>query len=78
MKNLMDVAGLTAQLQLRGGAAAGEEDLRRIHPAHYLERFKAISDSGGGLLGKEAPLGPAAMKLPAFLPGWPVPRLRRC
>ena len=26
MKNLMDVAGLTAQLQLRGGAAAGEEE----------------------------------------------------
>ena len=29
MKNLMDVAGLTAQLQLRGAAAASEEDLRR-------------------------------------------------
>ena len=27
MKNLMDVAGLTSQLQLRGGAAASEEDL---------------------------------------------------
>ncbi len=73
MKNLMDVAGLTSQLQLRG-AAASEEDLRRIHPAHYLERFKAISDSGGGLLGKEAPLGPGSYEIACLLPDWPVPR----
>lgn len=53
----------------RGGAAAGEEDLRRIHPAHYLERFKAISDSGGGLLGKEAPLGPGSYEIACLSAG---------
>ncbi|NYY80737.1 hypothetical protein DMH27_21690 [Raoultella planticola] len=74
MKNLMDVAGLTSQLQLRGGAAASEEDLRRIHPAHYLERFKAISDSAAVCWAKRRRWDRAAMKSPAFLPDWPVPR----
>ncbi len=49
MKNLMDVSGLTPQLALRSAAPASLEDLRRIHPDSYLERFKAISDNGGGM-----------------------------
>ena len=52
MKNLMDVSGLTPQLALRSAAPASLSDLRRIHPDSYLERFKAISDNGGGMLGK--------------------------
>ncbi|CTQ01475.1 hypothetical protein BN1007_120055 [Klebsiella variicola] len=78
MKNLMDVSGLTPQLALRSAAPASLEDLRRIHPDSYLERFKTISDNGGGMLGKEAPLGPAVMKSPVFPPGWPVRRWKRC
>ncbi len=74
----MDVSGLTPQLALRSAAAASLEDLRRIHPDSYLERFKAISDNGGGMLGKEAPLGPGVMKSPAFPPDWPVRRWKRC
>jgi acetoin utilization deacetylase AcuC-like enzyme len=60
MKNLMDVSGLSAQLCSRSAEPASEEDLLRVHPAHYLERFKALSDSGGGMLGEEAPLGPGS------------------
>ncbi|MCY1457383.1 Histone deacetylase-like amidohydrolase [compost metagenome] len=54
LKNLMDVSGLTRQLDLRSAAPPSEEDLLRVHPAHYQERFKALSDTGGGLLGDHA------------------------
>ncbi|HEI8866696.1 class II histone deacetylase [Serratia sp. AKBS12] len=60
MKNLMDVSGLSCQLQLQSAELADEDDLRRIHPADYLQRFKQLSDNGGGMLGEEAPLGPGS------------------
>lgn len=60
MKNLMDVSGLTPQLQLRSAEPASEEDLLRVHPAHYLQRFKQLSDNGGGMLGEDAPMGPGS------------------
>ncbi|VFS41185.1 Uncharacterised protein [Serratia liquefaciens] len=78
MKNLMDVSGLTPQLALRSAAPASLEDLRRIHPDSYLERFKAISDNGGGMLAKRRRWGRAVMKSPVFPPGWPVRRWKRC
>ena len=63
LKNLLDVSGLTRQLDLRSAAPASEEDLLRVHPAHYLERFKALSDAGGGLLGEHAPIGPGSYEI---------------
>ena len=69
MKNLMDVSGLTPQLALRSAAPASLADLRRIHPDSYLERFKAISDNGGGMLGKEAPLGPGSYEIACLSAG---------
>ena len=44
LKNLMDVSGLTRQLDLRSAEPASEQDLLRVHPEHYLQRFKALSD----------------------------------
>lgn len=78
MKNLMDVSGLSRQLKLLSAELADEEDLLRIHPAHYLQRFKQLSDNGGGMLGKRLRWGQAAMKLPNFPLGWPVLRSKRC
>ena len=63
LKNLMDVSGLTSRLDLRSAPAAREEDLLRVHPAHYLERFKALSDAGGGNLGEHAPIGPGSYEI---------------
>ncbi|MGC8000570.1 class II histone deacetylase, partial [Salmonella enterica] len=63
MKNLMDVSGLSRRLQLRSAELADEQDLQRIHPPHYLQRFKQLSDNGGGLLGEEAPLGPGSYEI---------------
>ncbi|PRD15930.1 class II histone deacetylase [Pantoea coffeiphila] len=63
MKNLMDVSGLSAQLHLRSASPASEEDLLRVHPAHYLQRFKQISDNGGGMFGEDAPMGPGSYEI---------------
>ena len=43
--------------------AGHARDLLRVHPAHYLERFKALSDAGGGELGSEAPIGPGSYEI---------------
>ena len=55
--SLMQVSGLAAQLDLRSAPMATEEDLLRVHPQAYLEKFKAASDAGGGELGPYAPFG---------------------
>ena len=62
-KTLMDVSGLTRALDLRTAPMATEEDLLRIHPADYLARFKALSDTGGGELGDFAPIGPGSYEI---------------
>ncbi|MDP1177594.1 class II histone deacetylase, partial [Klebsiella pneumoniae] len=35
----------------------------------YLERFKAKSDNGGGMLGKEAPLAPGSSEIACLSAG---------
>ncbi|BCA29983.1 class II histone deacetylase [Metapseudomonas otitidis] len=60
LKNLVEVSGLAEHLQMGSAAPATEADLLRIHPAHYLERFRQLSDAGGGELGPEAPVGPGS------------------
>ncbi|AHG21061.1 acetoin utilization protein [Chania multitudinisentens RB-25] len=63
MKNLMDVSGLSRHLSLLSAELAEEQDLLRIHPAHYLQRFKQLSDNGGGMLGEDAPMGPGSYEI---------------
>ena len=53
--NLAQASGLADALAMPGAAPAAREDLLRIHPADYLDRFKAASDAGGGDLGQLAP-----------------------
>lgn len=69
MKNLLDVSGLSARLDLRSAAPASDEDLLRVHPAHYLQRFKTLSDAGGGLLDNHAPIGPGSYEIAALSAG---------
>ncbi|WP_312271920.1 class II histone deacetylase [Pseudomonas sp.] len=63
LKNLMDVSGLSSQLQLRSAPAAQEEDLLRVHPIDYLERLKAASNAGTGSVGTMAPVGPGTYEI---------------
>lgn len=57
IKALMDVSGLSERLAVRSAPAATEDDLLRVHTREYLQRFKAVSDAGGGDLGELAPFG---------------------
>lgn len=49
-KNLLDVTGLSAVLDVRGGNPSTRQDLLRVHPASYLDDFKTMSDGLGGEL----------------------------
>lgn len=63
LKSLMDVSGLSAKLRLASAPLASEEDLLRVHPLDYLQRFKAMSDAGHGELGEEAMVGPGTYEI---------------
>ena len=60
LRNLLDVTGLLKQMSSLSAEPASDEDLLRIHPQHYLDKFKQVSDAGGGELGYEAPIGPGS------------------
>lgn len=65
LKNLIEVTGLAAELDMRGAATADLVDLLRVHPASYLDAFKSLSDKGGGELGRRTPFGPGGYELAA-------------
>jgi acetoin utilization deacetylase AcuC-like enzyme len=69
LKNLITVTGLVQDLQMRGGAPASRDDLLRVHPAHYLDAFKALSDDKGGELGRRTPFGPGGYEIAALSAG---------
>ncbi len=75
LKSLLDVSGLTARLQLRSAPPASDEDPLRVHPAHYLERFRALSDAGGGSLGQDAPIGPGSYEIARLSAGLAIAAL---
>lgn len=69
LRNLLDVTGLIADLDLHTAEVATFEDLRRVHPQSYLQRFKSLSDQGGGELGPRAPFGAGGYEIAALSAG---------
>lgn len=63
LKNLMEVTGLWSELATGGAEAAGDEDLRRVHPEAFLSEFRALSKAGGGETGLRAPFGPGGYEI---------------
>ncbi|SFS15968.1 class II histone deacetylase [Yoonia litorea] len=63
LKNLIEVTGLAGDLQMTGAPSATREDLLRVHPASYLDAFKALSDAGGGEMGRRTPFGPGGYEI---------------
>ena len=61
--SLLQVSGLASKLDFRNAPMATEEDLLRVHPQSYLEKFKAASDAGGGELGPYAPFGQGSYEI---------------
>ncbi|SEF57779.1 class II histone deacetylase [Jhaorihella thermophila] len=69
LKNLMDVTGITRDLDMRGTDPATREDLARVHPAAYLDEFKRLSDAGGGELGRRTPFAAGGYEIAALSAG---------
>ncbi|SFL25024.1 class II histone deacetylase [Shimia haliotis] len=69
LKNLMDVTGLTGELEVRSAQPATREALERIHPASLLDQFKEMSDAGGGEIGLRTPFGKGGYEIAALSAG---------
>lgn len=67
--NLMRVSGLMAEVDAGSAPEASRDDLLRVHPASYLDAFKAASDAGGGELGLRTPFGPGGYEIAALSAG---------
>jgi len=72
MKNLMDVTGLTRDLDVRSAEGAAKADLLRVHPESYLTAFKDASDTGGGELGMRTPFAQGGYEIAALSAGLTV------
>lgn len=69
LRNLVEVSGLLDHLAPRSAPAATRADLERIHPAAYLDRFKALSDQRGGDMGEEATFSHGGYEIAALSAG---------
>jgi acetoin utilization deacetylase AcuC-like enzyme len=69
LKNLLDVTGLARDLHGQSVEPASREDLLRVHPPHYLDAFKDLSDRGGGELGERTPFGHGGFEIAALSAG---------
>lgn len=69
LRTLMEVTGLTGDLDMRSAAPATRQDLLRVHPASYLHDFKCLSDAGGGELGRRTPFGAGGYDIAALSAG---------
>lgn len=67
--NLTQASGLVDALALPKAPPASREDLLRIHPADYLDRFKAASDASGGDLGQLAPFSKGGYEIACISAG---------
>lgn len=67
--NLLQVTGLWQELQVSSAPEATRDDLLRVHPASYLDAFKAASDTGGGDLGLRTPFGQGGYEIAALSAG---------
>ena len=69
LKNLAEVSGLWGEMATQSADPATRADLLRVHPEAFLDKFKALSDAGGGELGLRAPFGPGGYEIAALSAG---------
>lgn len=69
LKNLIEVTGLALDLAMQSADPACREDMLHVHPAKYLDRFKALSDDKGGELGLRTPFGKGGYEIAALSAG---------
>ena len=61
--NLLQFSGLARSLSMPESSPATIDDLLRVHTAGYIERFKQVSDAGGGEVGFVAPFNRGAFEV---------------
>jgi len=76
LKNLMDVTGLTNELDVRNAPPATDVMLQRVHPKDFLSKFKEVSDAGGGEIGLRTPFGKGGYEIAALSAGIATEALR--
>ncbi|KAA2312373.1 class II histone deacetylase [Pseudooceanicola sediminis] len=69
LRNLMSVTGIIDELHEASAPEASRADLLRVHPASYLDRFKEMSDAGGGELGLRTPFAQGGYEIAALSAG---------
>lgn len=76
-KNLLDVTGLSSELEMASASPATTEDLLRIHPRSYLDAFRALSDAQGGevTVGARASFSKGAYEIAATSAGLAIAAL---
>lgn len=65
-KNLIEISSLNDKIPFYKGVSIDEADLLRIHTQAYIDRFKQMSDAGGGELGPigdATPIGPGSFEI---------------
>jgi acetoin utilization deacetylase AcuC-like enzyme len=72
LRNLIEVSGLMERLAQPKARAATRAELERVHPAAYLDRFKALSDAGGGDMGDETGFSHGGYEIAALSAGLAV------
>jgi acetoin utilization deacetylase AcuC-like enzyme len=69
MRNLIEVTGLMAELDVLSGSPITRDDLLRVHPAEFLDTFQATAEAGGGETGQRAPYGPDGYEIACLSAG---------
>ncbi|MCB2117549.1 MAG: class II histone deacetylase [Rhodobacteraceae bacterium] len=69
LRNLVEVSSLGGVLDWRRAEPASRADLLRIHPEGYIDRFRAMSDAGGGDMGEEAGFSRGGFEIAALSAG---------
>ncbi len=69
LKNLMDVTGLLAELEVNTAERVDRGDLMRVHTGDFLYSFQEATRAGGGEIGLRAPFGPDGYEIACLSAG---------
>jgi len=67
--NLIRASGMDQKIHVTSAEQATREELLRIHPASYIDKFKSLSDENGGELGTFAPFSKGGYEIATLSAG---------
>ncbi|MGE4409777.1 MAG: class II histone deacetylase [Sphingobium sp.] len=75
--SLAAVSGILEKLSVSSAPSATLEDLLRVHDAGYLQKFREVSDAGGGEVGDYAPFGKGSFEIAKLSAGLAIEAVDR-